>query len=88
MQKLLKRNPSQIGLFIKFLNFITVELTKNRCSKNIIDSSDIVSYKTTKLVKYSGKYHNLVIKFTIVLTEKLVPIFGMLDKGTQTDSLI
>lgn|SRR3990167_3832220 len=76
------------GLFNKFLNFITKDEVRHRHKKSTIDSSDIVSYRTNKLVRYSGKYHNYCIKLTIETTSDCVPIGGRLDIGSRPDSLI
>jgi hypothetical protein len=73
------------GEFKKLFNLLTEDTTKFRVKKSIVDSSDIVSYKTNNLVKYSGKYHNYCVKFTIVVDENLIPIEGRLDKGADSD---
>ena len=54
----------------------------------IVDSTDIVSYKTNGLVKYSGKYHNYCTKLTIAVTEDLIPVSFSIDKGSRSDSKI
>lgn len=76
------------GLFKEFFTFSTKDLVKNRVKKSIVDSSDIVSYQTNGLVRYSGKYHNPCIKFTIGVNEDLVPIEGYIDHGSKPDSVI
>lgn len=76
------------GLFKKFFNLIVEELKKNRLPETIVDSSDLVSYRTNGWVKYSGKYHNNCIKMTIETTGNLIPINFWIDKGTTSDSAI
>jgi Transposase DDE domain len=76
------------GEFKNFFKFITKELNSKRLPKTIIDSSDIVSYKTNNLVKYSGKYHNYCIKVSLEITPKYIPVDYSIDKGSKSDSLI
>ena len=71
-----------------FFTYLTREQKQFRVKKSITDSSDIESYKTNGLVKYSGKYHNPCIKFTIGVNEHLIPIEGRIDTGTKSDSAI
>lgn len=72
----------------KFFNFLTKDLNSKRLAKTIIDSSDIVSYKTNNLVKYSGKYHNYCIKVSLEVTPEYVPVSFSIDYGSKSDSLI
>jgi hypothetical protein len=76
------------GEFKNFFNLLTHEYKKFRQKKTIVDSSDIESYKTNNLVKYSGKYHNYCLKMTVEFTPNYVPIDFRLDKGTESDSHI
>lgn len=76
------------GEFKNFFKLLTKELNSKRLSKTIIDSSDIVSYKTNGLVKYSGKYHNYCIKVSLEITPEYIPISFSIDPGSKSDSLI
>jgi len=76
------------GLLKKFFTNLTSKLNSKRLSKTIVDSSDIVSYKTNSLVKYSGKYHNYCIKMTIEVTKGHIPVSFRLDCGNTSDSKI
>ena len=76
------------GKLKSFFNLITLELNSKKLSKTIIDSSDIVSYKTNNLVKYSGKYHNYCIKVSLEITTEYIPINYSIDSGSKSDSLI
>lgn len=76
------------GKFKNFFNFLTKELKKFRLRETIVDSSDIESYRTNGLVKYSGKYHKDCIKVSVEFTPEYVPVSYRLDKGTEPDSLI
>lgn len=72
----------------KFFNFLIKDLNSKRLDKTIIDSSDIVSYKTNNLVKYSGKYNNYCIKISLEITPEYVPVSYSIDYGSKSDSLI
>ena len=74
--------------FKSFFNFLTKELKKYRQKKTTTDSSDIESYRTNGLVKYSGKYHNYCIKMTVEFTPEYIPLDYSIDKGTEPDSYI
>lgn len=76
------------GLLKKFFTNLTTELNSKRLTKTIIDSSDLVSYKTNNLTKYSGKYHNYCLKMTIEVTDKYIPVNFSLDSGSTSDSKI
>lgn len=76
------------GNFKKYFNSLVSGYTKYRLKKSIVDSSDIVSYNTNGLVRYSGKYHNYVIKFTLEVSSECVPVYARIDKGSESDSLI
>ena len=68
---------------------ITKKLRKGkRLDRMLMDSSDIVSYKTNPYVKYSGKYHNYCIKMTVLIDTNLTIIDYSLDKGSASDSKI
>lgn len=54
----------------------------------MIDSSDIESYNTNGLIRYSGKYHNYCAKLTVELTPEYIPIRYSIDKGSVADSKI
>ncbi len=73
----------------KVFGKITKDLRQGKRPKKIlIDSSDIVSYKTNSHVKYSGKYHNYCIKMTVSVDGDLRIIDYSLDKGSASDSKI
>ena len=74
--------------FKDFFTFLTLEETKYRIKKTVIDSTDIVSYKTNHLIKFSGKYHNYCFKMTIEINQNCVPILVRVDKGNEPDSII
>jgi hypothetical protein len=76
------------GQFKEFLNFITKDYKDFRVKKSIIDSSDVVSYKSNGLAKYSGKYHNYCIKITVEINKDYVPIDFSIDRGSKSDSRI
>ena len=76
------------GLLKKFFNSLKKNYTKYRLQKTIIDSSDIGSYRTNHMVKYSGKYHKNCIKLTVEVTDKLQIVDFRLDKGSRSDSKI
>lgn len=82
------REIQRRGLLTKFLNWVTESPWKNRPSKCIVDTSDIVSYKTTPYVAYSGKYHNYCLKFSLLINEKYVPLIGNIYPGAYPDSTI
>jgi hypothetical protein len=74
--------------FKNFCNFLTKEQRKYRLNKSTVDTSDIVSYRTNGLVKYSGKYHNPCMKFSIEISEEGIPIYGSIETGTVSDTKI
>ena len=74
--------------FKNFFNNLVIDLKNKKIPKSIEDSSDIVSYRTNGLVKYSGKYHNYCIKMSIEMTPEYIPISYSLDEGTASDSSI
>ena len=76
------------GEFKSFFNYLIQEFKKYRPSETIVDSSDLVSYQTNGLIKYSGKYHNYCIKITVEVTKNCLPINFSLNPGSMSDSLI
>ena len=71
------------GSIKKYFNLLIKDCTKQRPDKSMIDSSDIVSYNTNRLVKYSCKYHNSCVKFSIEVSSDCVPVYGIVDKGNK-----
>jgi len=76
------------GLLTRFFHFMNQDIRKFRLQKTIIDSSDIVSYNTNGLVKYSGKYHNYCVKITVETTPEYVPVWFSINTGSTSDSEI
>lgn len=76
------------GLLKKLFNNLVSEQVVTRPAKTIVDSSDMESYRTNRLVSYSGKYHNYCMKMTVEVTEDLIPIGVYLHKGTTPDSTV
>ncbi len=76
------------GSIKKYFNLLIKDYSKQRLDKSIVDSSDIVNYNTNGIVKYSGKYHNPCVKLTIEVSSECVPVYGRLDKGSESDSVI
>ncbi|MBD3329459.1 hypothetical protein GF357_03125 [Candidatus Dojkabacteria bacterium] len=76
------------GYFKKFFNLITQDFTEKRLSKTIIDSSDIISYRTNGLVRCSGKYHNYCIKMSVEFPSDYIPVSYSIDRGSSSDSQI
>ena len=69
--------------------FIKEEIKqKKRPKKSLIDSTNIDTQRGSKMSKYSGKYHNYCVKFTIIISEKGKLIDFSLNKGTESDSKI
>ena len=54
----------------------------------IVDSTDLVSYKTKPLVRYNGKYHNYCLKLSLAVGGNLKPLYFSLDKGSRSDSTV
>lgn len=71
-----------------FLNFLLKDYNKFKLPRTIIDSSDIVSYRTNGLITYSGKYHNYCAKVSVEITPDFIPVSYSLDKGSEQDSTI
>ena len=76
------------GLLQKFLKNITKDILKHRPPIMIIDTSDIVSYRTKPSILFSGKYHNYCQKLSLIVTDCCVPVYGDLHKGSEPDSTI
>jgi len=76
------------GLLQKFFNLQTKDLKKYRPPTTIVDSSNIDSYRVSRQVKYSGKYHNYCLKMTLEVTVDLIPLTWSIDTGSSSDSKI